>query len=359
MNIGIDFVTLENAANLLWCVNDFKLEQFEDTYVFTNGNDRFIFCKNRNQHPSDNIRNCDIKIRAFHTFEEWKTIKGYDLLIQSQLVENYHIENYQLKEFLDAGNISLSSASISFEHPNFHYEPFFNINYFYYFYGFNYLNYYKLKSNKINFIGAYHMSGGKLWRDDIFYNVKKIVDDDILSFSINDYNLKSLFEPYGPHTFGLWGLNHIASYTDYKTSVCNLLFETLDENPNNELDSQKMYGRRYITEKTLKAIAFGEEEIFFIWYGPQDIYEYLIKLGFWFYNSEFYNGDMKSSVYDAVKELKRLKENLQTNDAVYEYLKENYCHKLNNNVNLFKTMLLSYYKKNDVINLIKKNGKRN
>jgi len=358
MNIGIDFFTLENASNLLWCVNDFELQQFENTYVFTNGDDRFIFCKNYHQHLSDNIRNCDIKIRAFHTFNDWKNIKGYDLLIQSQLVENYHIENYQLKEFLDTGNISLSSATISFEHPNFYYEPFFNINFFYYFYGFNYLNYYKLKSNKINFIGVYHKSGGKIWRDNIFNNVKKIVGDDISSFSNYDYNLKFIFESHRPNGFGLWGLNHIASYTDYKTSVCNLLFETLQHDPNRESPMQKMYGRQYITEKTLKSIAFGEEEIFFIWYGPQDIYEYLTKLGFWFYNTEFYNGDMKSSVYDAVKELKRLKENLKTNDAVYEYLKENYCHKLNNNVKIFKKMLLSYYKKDDVINLIK-NGKRN
>lgn len=359
MNIGIEFQSLIDCSNLIWCFKDFKLEQFEsEKFIFSNSEDSFIFVKQYGTTPSDSIKNCDIKIKAYHTFQEWKNIKGYDLLIQSQLVENYHIENYQLKAFLDAGNISLSSASISFEHPNFYYEPFFNINYFYYFYGFNYLNYYKLKSDKINFIGAYHKSGGKLWRDDIFNNVKKIVGDDILSFSINDYNVKSLFEPYGPNTFGLWGLTHIASYTDYKTSVCNLLFETLDENPNNQSPTQKMYGRRYITEKTLKAITFGEEEIFFIWYGPNDIYNYLIDLGFWFYNSEFYKGDIKQSVYDAANELKQLKNQLVTNNAVHSYLKENYGHKLQNNLNIFKKMLEVYYKRDNVINLIK-NGKRN
>ena len=67
-----------------------------------------------------------------------------------------------------------------------------------------------------------------------------------------------------------------------------------------------MFGRRYITEKTTKAICFGEENIFFIWYGPQDIYEYLMRLGFWFYNSEFYKGDIKQSVIDSTNELKNL-----------------------------------------------------
>ena len=127
---------------------------------------------------------------------------------------------------------------------------------------------------------------------------------------------------------------------------------------NYDINDNRMFGRRYITEKTMKALAFSEEEIFFIWYGPQDIYEYLMDLGFWFYNSEFYNGDMKQSVYDATDELKNLKVKLGDNNSVYEYLKTNYGHKLENNVQLFHKMLHSYYKKNEVINLIK-NGKRN
>jgi hypothetical protein len=359
MKIGIDFQSLIDCSNIIWCLKDLNLQILENgKFIFSNSEDSFIFVKHYQNTPSDSIRNCDVKIKAYHTFQEWKNMSGYDFLIQSQLVENYHIPNYELKEFLNAGNISLSSASISFEHPNFYYEPLFNLNYFYYFYGFNYLNYYKLNSDKPNLIGAYHQSGGKPWRDEIFEKVKKIVGNDISSFPINNYNLKHLFEPYGPHTFGLWGLNHISSYTDYKTSVCNLLFETLQEDANSESPTQKMYGRRYITEKTLKAITFGAEEIFFIWYGPEDIYSYLREIGFWFYNSEFYKGNIRQSVYDAVEELYKLKNKLGTNNAVHTYLKENYGTNLENNLKLFSNMLDVYYKKDNVINLIK-NGKRN
>jgi hypothetical protein len=359
MKIGIDFQSLEDCANLFWCVNNFKFEILTDNSIsFSNDEDTFIFSKGWSKTPSDNIKDCDIKIRAYHTFQEWKNYEKYDFLIQSQLVENYHIYNNELKEFLDAGNICLSSASISFDHPNFYFEPFFNLNYFYYFYGINYLNYYKSNINKLHFIGTYHRENNKSWRDLIYNNVKMIVENDISTFKNNTYNLKKLLEPYGNNTFQLWGMNHISSYIDYKTSVCNLIFETMQEDGNNEEQDTRMFGRRYITEKTLKAIAFGEEEIFFIWYGPQDLYEYLKELGFWFYNSEFYNGDIRQSVYDASKELKKLKIELGTNDAVYNYLKENYVSKLENNVSIFKKMLEVYYKSNNVINLLK-NGKRN
>ena len=359
MKIGIDFQSLEDCANLFWCVNNFKFERISDNCIsFSNDEDVFVFSQGWSKVPSDNIRDCDIKIRAYHTFQEWKNYEEYDFLIQSQLVENYHIYNNSLKEFLDAGNICLSSASISFEHPNFYFEPFFNLNYFYYFYGINYLNYYKSNINKLHFIGTYHRANNKSWRDSIYDNVKNIVDGDISTFKNNTYNLKKLYEPYGNNTFHLWGMNHISSYIDYKTSVCNLIFETMQEDGNNEIGDTRMYGRRYITEKTLKAIAFSEEEIFFIWYGPQDLYEYLKELGFWFYNSEFYNGDIQKSVYDSANQLKKLKIELGTNDAVYSYLKEKYSNKLENNVNVLKKMLEVYYKNDKIINLIK-NGKRN
>lgn len=359
MKIGINYQSFNDCSNIFWSLKDLNLQILEDgKFIFSNTEDSFIFSRSYDIKPCDYIKNCDIKIKAFHTFEEWKNMKDYDFLLQSQIVENYHISNYELKEFLNAGNISLSSASISFEHPNFYYEPLFNINYFYHFYGFNFLNYYKLNVDKINLIGTYHKSGGKYWRDEIFENVKKIVGNDISSFPTSNYNLKSLFEPYGYSTFGMWGLNHISTYTDYKTSVCNLIFETLQENANSESPTQKMYGRRYITEKTLKSLIFCEEEIFFMWYGPKEIYEYLLELGFWFYNSEFYKGDLQKSIFDATEELKHLKDKLKTNNAVYAYLKENYISKLENNVKLIKQHLEVYYKKNDVINLIK-NGKRN
>jgi len=363
MKIGIDFGSLEDISNILWCIKNLNLQKIQDKkeFILNDSNDEFIFVQNTTDRPSDTIQNCDIKIRAYHTFQEWKNMIGYDLLIQSQIVENYHIYNNDLKEFLDAGNIALSSASISFKHPNFYYEPLFNINYFYYFYGFNYLNYYKIKTDKLGLIGCYHKGGGKSWRDEIFNTIKNDLQNDLISFQNRDYNYKNLYQPYSNEYeigFNLWGLNHISGYIDYKMASCNLIFETMQHNGNNEEHDTRMFDRRYITEKTTKALIYGQEEIFFIWYGPQDIYEYLMDMGFWFYNSEFYKGDIIQSVYDASNELKKLKIELGNNNAVYDYLKENYGHKLKNNVDLFYKMLDCYYKKDEVLNLIK-NGKRN
>lgn len=363
MKIGIDFNSFEDVVNIIWCLQDMTLEKIKDEkkFIFSNEHDVYLFIYNSDTTPSESIKDCDIKIRAYHTFQEWKNIVGYDFLIQSQLVENYHIYNNDLKEFLDAGNIALSSASIPFQHPNFYYEPLFNINHFYYFYGINYINFYKTKIDKLNLIGVYHKEGGKNWRDGIFNTIKSNLQSDLVTYKSRDYISKPIFEPYDNDShigFNLWGLNHSSGYTDYKMSVCNIVFETMEHDGNNEEEDIRMFGKRYITEKTMKALAFCEEEIFFIWYGPQDIYEYLIKLGFWFYNCEFYKGDMIQSLYNSTDELKKLKIKLGNNNSVYEYLKTNYGHKLENNVRLFYEMLDCYYKKDAVINLIK-NGKRN
>jgi hypothetical protein len=66
---------------------------------------------------------------------------------------------------------------------------------------------------------------------------------------------------------------------------------------------------------------------------------------------------MEQSVVDASNYLKSLKEEYKTNEDVHQYLMEKYGHKLEKNVELFKEILNSYSKKDEVINLIK-NGKR-
>lgn len=355
MKIGIEYNTLEDCSTLLWCLSLEKLEKNGDGgFTFYKDGDEFVFVRNYKFTASDKIKNCDKKIKLFHNFNDWKQYIGYDLLLQSNVVENFHVENKFIKEFLDSGNIILSSASISFEHPNFYYEPLINLNLFYYFYGFNYLNYHKNSINKKSLLGTYHKLPGKKFRDEIFLKIKDILGNDFMAFQNPNFITLDIFESH--QYLGLWGLNHINTYTDYGTTACNLVFETLQDNANEE--DNKMFGRIYITEKTLKSLIFCEEEIFFMWYGPKKIYEYLMELGFWFYNSEFYEGDLKKSIFDASEELKSLKDKLKTDDVVYLYLKEKYISKLENNVKLIKKHLEVYYKKDNVINLIK-NGNGN
>jgi hypothetical protein len=358
MKIGLHFRAYEDCTAILYALSDSKFENplGYDEFSFYYNDDEYIFTKH-----DETIAICDYKIRLFHTFDEWKSFKGYDKLIQTQTVENYHISNYELKEYLDAGNISLSSASISFEHPNFHYDPIFNLIFFYNHYGYNFLNYYKF-DNKSNLLGVYYQNnkGGffakKQKRNLIFNKVYELLDNDLHCFKSNDYNLKSILQPYS--TFGHWGNNHISSYTDYMTTVCNLVFETLDEDSNNEDGTNHMHKRLYITEKTLKTIIFSEANIFFIWYGPKKLLKHLTNLGFWFLNLEFYSDNVEESVYDSIKFLKELKEKYTSNKEIHEYLVNTYGHHLEKNVEIFNGILNSYNKKDSLLNLIK-NGNRN
>jgi hypothetical protein len=51
--------------------------------------------------------------------------------------------------------------------------------------------------------------------------------------------------------------------------------------------------------------------------------------------------------------LKKLKEEYKTNEAVHAHLIEKYGHKLQKNVEVFKQLLNSYYKKESLLKLIK------
>ena len=100
-------------------------------------------------------------------------------------------------------------------------------------------------------------------------------------------------------------------------------------------------------------------------------------MGFWFLNCEFYNEEkevpqtvgyadgmilsysaMEQSVIDTSIFLKTLKDKLNDNNLIHSYLMGKYGEKLKNNTKLFKELLNSYHKKEDVLNLIK-NGKGN
>lgn len=369
MKIGLHYGTYGDICILTYILSDSPFDKSKDEFTFYYNGDEYIFSRS---YGTLEELNCDIKIRLFTTFKEWKSFKGYDKLIQTQIVENYFETNVELKEYLDAGNMCLSSASISFDHQNFHYNPFFNLIFFYYHYGYNFLNYYKF-NKKENLLGVYHkpvegISNGKAQRNYLYLKIKEALDIDLVSYESSDYNLKLLLQPYDK--FGHWGNNHITSYIDFTTSVCNLVFETLNAEAHFEYDAvgNDTYARQYITEKTLKALVFSEENIFFIWYGPVLLYKYLVNAGFWFLNCEFYDESiriprnyklpgysyMEQSVVDTSNYLKSLKEEYKTNEAVHKYLMDKHGHKLQKNVELFKEILNSYSKKDEAINLIKK-----
>lgn len=330
----------------------FSVEYNDDVYLFTSDASRLI--------------NQDKVIAAIHQLDsaphkiaglERFGITNYKL-VQTQVVENYHCPDEQILNFLNDGNIILSSASVRFTHPNFILEPYFNLVFFYNELGFNYFKYHR-QTKKPNLMGTYyrekHVDGhSRYGRTKIFSAAKKQLGDDLVVYSDSP---KTSFDRVveSNATFGKWTQHtHITSYTDYAINACNLMFETLDPFFIDTTEDGLMYKREYITEKTLKAILFSEEYLFFILFSTDYIFKTLTDLGFWFLNSEFYDGDIEQSVMDAINYVGDLKTKLEDNQLVYEHLLELHKDKLENNIKVFHRLHSHYDKADQVLALIKR-----
>lgn len=273
-------------------------------------------------------------------------VDKYDLHIFSthDVLLNQTTDEMVVK-FCDTGNVILTQCRSDVRHENFLTTTLSPLIYFYYYLGYHYLNFYQMPSDFNNLLGCYHRhnhnSGGPNHsRNKIANKVHEILEDD---FFIYERPTSDFYELLGSmRYFNLWQQVHSSTYIDYKTSVCNLLFESFS--PYHEHIS---WGRALLSEKTMKAILFSGEDIFFIWSGTHFYYETLTDYGFWFLNSEFYGKNkvteeagnpLVQSIYDAVNYLKELKEVYGTNDKVHAILMEQYGHKLKNNIRLFKQL---------------------
>lgn len=279
--------------------------------------------------------------------------------------ENYHKPDKEIKDILSQYKI-ISSASLSFEDKNFYFEPIINLFVFYYIFGFNYLSYSKLDVNKSNLMGMYYLSGYKDVRD-IFYNefIKPI-------FQKHNVNLPTIYdtivdkpelithllEKYKGH----WGLNHNAMYTDYISSVCGFIFDTLNHNSIEGPNLSKE--RYYINEKSLKGIMYSKLNIPFIIDTNPNNFEILNNLGFWFLNSEFYQFNtnksteeriepMRDSIVNTIEYLISIyKENDCDLNKTHSVLVEKYGDKMQNNYNTFIKYLTDAPNGDKLINFI-------
>jgi hypothetical protein len=356
MKIGFYYRAYEDCVAILYSLTNSPFKVIGGEFEFEYNGHTLFFTKDVDKLKKSN--SFDLKIGLFHTFHEWKSplFEGFDKLIQTQTVENYHVMDYELQEYLDAGNIAISAGSIFFKHPNFFYDPLINLIFFYYHYGFNFLNYYDFGTKK-NLLGIYfnpknNINIFKEKRDKIYNKVSQILDKDFVSYNVESYNLKHVLQSYT--TFGHWGNNHISSYTDYMTSVVNIVFETLHDDSNEFMENDnRMYRRFYITEKTLKSIIYTQANTFFIWYGSNTMFRWLREMGFWFLNLEFYTNDLENSVIKTAEYLKELNEKYSGDkQKIYDELKSLYGHHNENNVNIFKKMLNEYDRKDELLNLI-------
>ena len=361
--IGIQYQDnmLENTALLLWALNDAVVNaDFKHNGIFGKDNLGKVFELTINDtcfrfaNRIEDLVDCDKKIKLVWNDIYPDTHLNYDkqICFTNDIIRNQFTDD-QIKKYLDEGNIllSISDSNVSW-HRNFIFNPLLPLISLYYDLGLFYINYHQAPKNFKQLLGIYHRSvhiGGSPHgrRNFIFDKIKEQLKEDFVSYSRPTSDYINLLESY--KYFGKWFTNHNVAYTDYATSVCNIVYETFDSINTNVSDN-----RMLLTEKTVKSIIFCEENIFFIWYGPEKFYKELSSYGFWFLNSEFYNEFnqvstddqhgwkqntvMVQSVFDAVNYLQNLKTTLGSNEAVYNTLMEKYGHNLKENVRLFKQL---------------------
>jgi len=250
-----------------------------------------------------------------------------------------------IKRFLDNGNIYLSGAKYSFDHKNAINDYRLTLFYFYYYFGHEFLNFYP-SDIKNNLVGCYHRPfhiNGKLsqTRHMIYDNMKEILKEDLKIYKSHSSNISDVINSY--EIFGVWEHNHISSYTDYQTSVVNMLWETIGNDVGHNwadgVDTDSRFHRQHISEKTLKCLLYGKAKIFFMLYTTQDQYKWLIDNGFWLLNFKFLpenlneitQDDAQNSIYSTCKYLIDLKEKYKTNHNVQKYLLDNYGEKIEKN----------------------------
>ena len=313
----------------------------------------------------------EIQYDRVYIFREWSTFDknlksfGNVEIIYYKADENFHITDEEVKEFLSEYRI-ISSASISFNDKNFYFEPLINLFVFYYIFGFDYLSYSKLDVKKTNLMGLYYIKSYKIVRDN-FYDefIKPIFEKHNIELP-NIYDTKSdkpqlisqLLQKYK----GYWSLNHNAMYTDYISSVCGFIFDTLNHT---SIDGPALAtGRSYINEKALKAIMYSKLNIPFILDTNVNNFKILNDLGFWFLNSEFYNFNANIPIEDKVilmrnsitNALEYLIETYQKNDCdldkTHQSLVEKYGDKMQNNYNTFIKYLTDAPNSEQLLNFI-------
>lgn len=268
--------------------------------------------------------------------------------------EAFHETDERILWFLSENKI-ISSGAFGHTHHNFYYEPFLNLLYFYYIYGFDFLSYKYLKVDKENLIGLYLKKNYKPERDSLYDEFRmKFLDSNIDTKLLEIYDTTGIKPTFLTDLITIhnqigWEKNHYSTYTDYLTSVCAFLFETTNYKTFKWPSNSK--NRQYITEKTLKAILFSKLNIPFITdMNPYNFLE-LHNMGFWFMNTEFFDFEkihsddeisenFKLSIIKSVEHVIELyKENYGDLNKTHFKLEQLYADKMQNNFNQFMKYL--------------------
>ena len=126
------------------------------------------------------LNNLDVSIYdKIYIFREWSSYDsnlknfGNVEIVYFKADENFHKTDDDVKDFLENHKM-ISSASVSFNHRNFYFEPTINLFVFYYLFGFDYLSYESLNVNKSNLMGLYYLPGYNIIPLNLIYLHLKI-----------------------------------------------------------------------------------------------------------------------------------------------------------------------------------------
>jgi hypothetical protein len=289
-------------------------------------------------------------------------------VIYLNVSEAIHTKNTTLRNFIKDKKV-ISCSNVSYKDSNLYYEPFLNLIYSYYQYGFDFYPYKQLDVKKQNLIGMYLKKNYKAPRDKMYNDIKsefinKEIDGELLEI-YKEYPRPNFFTKFNCLHSPTWdSMCHITSYLDYLTSVCAFAFETT--NFEEFIFPYQSMNRQYITEKTLKAILYSKMNIPFIMdMNPINFIE-LHEMGFWFLNSEFFNfsktkfidelsENMKNSIFKSIEYVLELyKTNEYNLDKTHLQLKKLYGDKMQSNYNLFMGYISKPYNCEALIKFILK-----
>jgi hypothetical protein len=289
-------------------------------------------------------------------------------VIYLNVSEAIHTKNTTLRNFIKDKKV-ISCSNVSYKDSNLYYEPFLNLIYSYYQYGFDFYPYKQLDVKKQNLIGMYLKKNYKAPRDKMYNDIKsefinKEIDGELLEI-YKEYPRPNFFTKFNCLHSPTWdSMCHITSYLDYLTSVCAFAFETT--NFEEFIFPYQSMNRQYITEKTLKAILYSKMNIPFIMdMNPINFIE-LHEMGFWFLNSEFFDfsktkfidelsENMKNSIFKSIEYILELYKNNNSDlDKTHSELKLLYGDKMQNNYNLFMEYLVKPYNCEKLIKFILK-----
>ena len=351
------------AVELLDGFGDETRHHWPESFKITDGDHCFHFSRNR-----DELNYCDVRLALGSADrvakEDLDVANEFDWFVLAK-TDGEAGSNIPHEEFLNRyPNMILISSHLVpglENHPRMIVDRAINLFYFYNVFGFYWLNYYPTKE-KQNLIGVYN-------RYSTYKSYRTKLLDLMTEYSGQPYHCfgtqKNWYTELTGKVFDkwFWQQMHMTSYTDYNTCAVNVVFESATGSIREDL----------VNEKTLKAIIFQKAKIFFIHFGTYQQLDWLHSKGFWFLNSEFYNPDtigyphhfpaayglhdpksrpLVHSVCDTFKFLKKLKDELGTDTAVYNFLLEKYGHKLEQTSNAFERLLTECEYKDRLWNMI-------